>query len=48
VNAAIWAGTITANWRFDQMPISVKIDGNPISTSTDKLGAFIGMIVKPE
>jgi len=36
------AGTITANWRFDQMPISVKINGNPISSSTDKLGAFIG------
>jgi NDP-sugar pyrophosphorylase family protein len=36
------AGTITANWRFDQMPISVQVGGKLINTGLDKFGAIVG------
>ena len=36
------AGTITANWRFDEKPISVQVNGGPVSTGMDKFGAIIG------
>lgn len=36
------AGTITANWRFDEQPVSVKVGDTLMDTGLDKLGAFIG------
>ena len=36
------AGTITANWRFDEKPICVKVNDNPVNTGMDKFGAIIG------
>ena len=36
------AGTITANWRFDEQPISVIVNGSKLNTGMDKLGAIIG------
>ena len=36
------AGTITANWRFDEKNISVRVNGAAVDTGTAKLGAFIG------
>ena len=36
------AGTITANWRFDEQPISVRVNDNPVSTGMEKFGAIIG------
>ena len=36
------AGTVLANWRFDEKNISVKIEGESIDTGLDKFGAIIG------
>jgi len=36
------AGTITANWRFDEQPISVMVNESKLNTGMDKLGAIIG------
>jgi bifunctional UDP-N-acetylglucosamine pyrophosphorylase/glucosamine-1-phosphate N-acetyltransferase len=36
------AGTITANWRFDEKTISVQVNDNPVNTAMDKFGAVIG------
>jgi len=36
------AGTITANWRFDEQPVCVKIGDAMMNTGLEKLGAFIG------
>ncbi len=36
------AGTITANWRFDNKTIRIKIGDALVDTGRDKLGAFIG------
>lgn len=36
------AGTITANWRFDEKRISVRVGDTPVDTGTDKFGAIIG------
>jgi len=36
------AGTITANWRFDEKTISVRVNDNSINTGMDKFGAIIG------
>ncbi len=36
------AGTITANWRFDEKTISVRVGENPVNTGMDKFGAIIG------
>jgi acetyltransferase-like isoleucine patch superfamily enzyme len=36
------AGTITANWRFDEKTISVRVNNNPVNTGMDKFGAIIG------
>jgi UDP-N-acetylglucosamine diphosphorylase/glucosamine-1-phosphate N-acetyltransferase len=36
------AGTITANYRFDEGDVSVDVKGESISSGTDKLGAFLG------
>jgi bifunctional UDP-N-acetylglucosamine pyrophosphorylase/glucosamine-1-phosphate N-acetyltransferase len=36
------AGTITANWRFDEKTISVLVNHDSINTGMDKFGAIIG------
>jgi bifunctional UDP-N-acetylglucosamine pyrophosphorylase/glucosamine-1-phosphate N-acetyltransferase len=36
------AGTITANWRFDEKTISVHVNDKPMNTGMDKFGAVIG------
>ena len=36
------AGTITANWRFDEKTISVHVGDNSVNTGMDKFGAIIG------
>jgi bifunctional UDP-N-acetylglucosamine pyrophosphorylase/glucosamine-1-phosphate N-acetyltransferase len=36
------AGTITANWRFDEKTISMQVNDSHISTGMDKFGAVIG------
>ena len=36
------AGTVLANFRFDERNISVKIEGESLDTGRDKLGAIIG------
>ncbi len=36
------AGTVLANFRFDERNISVKIEGEPVDTGLNKLGAIIG------
>ena len=36
------AGTITANWRFDEKNITIKIGGEIIDTRKGKLGAIVG------
>jgi bifunctional UDP-N-acetylglucosamine pyrophosphorylase/glucosamine-1-phosphate N-acetyltransferase len=36
------AGTITANWRFDEKPISVRVNDDSVNTGMDKFGAIIG------
>lgn len=41
-NCSFGAGTVLANFRFDEKSISVKIAGKAIDTGRDKLGAIIG------
>ncbi|MCW4016645.1 MAG: sugar phosphate nucleotidyltransferase [Candidatus Bathyarchaeota archaeon] len=41
-NCLFGAGTITANYRFDENNIKVKIGENRIDSGTNKLGAIIG------
>lgn len=36
------AGTITANWRFDEKEISVRIGDSLVKTGRDKFGAIVG------
>jgi len=36
------AGTVLANFRFDEGSISVRVDGEVVDTGLDKLGAMIG------
>ncbi len=36
------AGSVTANWRFDEKTISVQVSDNPVNTGMDKFGAIIG------
>lgn len=45
-NCNIGAGTITANLRFDDLPIKVTIKGERVSSGKRKLGAFLGDRVK--
>jgi len=40
------AGTVTANWRFDEKPVAVIVNGIKIDTGNVKLGALIGNNVK--
>ncbi|WGM88458.1 MAG: NTP transferase domain-containing protein [Candidatus Bathyarchaeota archaeon] len=41
-NCLFGAGTITANYRFDEKNIKIKIADNRIDSGTNKLGAIIG------
>lgn len=41
-NCLFGAGTITANYRFDESNIKVQIGKNKINSNTNKLGAIIG------
>jgi bifunctional UDP-N-acetylglucosamine pyrophosphorylase/glucosamine-1-phosphate N-acetyltransferase len=41
-NCLFGAGTITANYRFDEQNIKVMIGKNRINSGTNKLGAIIG------
>lgn len=41
-NCLLGAGAVTANFRFDEGDIRVKIGDEPINTETDKLGAILG------
>jgi UDP-N-acetylglucosamine diphosphorylase/glucosamine-1-phosphate N-acetyltransferase len=41
-NCLFGAGTITANYRFDESNIKVQIEKNRINSNTNKLGAIIG------
>jgi len=41
-NCLLGAGTITANFRFDEKNIKLKIEGKEVDSGTDKLGAIIG------
>jgi bifunctional UDP-N-acetylglucosamine pyrophosphorylase/glucosamine-1-phosphate N-acetyltransferase len=36
------AGTITANFRFDEKSVKVNLDGRRVDSGLDKLGALIG------
>ena len=36
------AGTITANWRFDEKTISVQVSDDLVNTGMDKFGAIVG------
>lgn len=41
-NCLFGAGTITANFRFDEQNVTLAIDGKKIDSGRDKLGAIIG------
>jgi bifunctional UDP-N-acetylglucosamine pyrophosphorylase/glucosamine-1-phosphate N-acetyltransferase len=41
-NCALGAGTITANYRFDEQAVSVNVKGEEVSSGTDKLGVIMG------
>jgi bifunctional UDP-N-acetylglucosamine pyrophosphorylase/glucosamine-1-phosphate N-acetyltransferase len=41
-NCSLGAGTITANYRFDEGHVKVSVGGEPVSSGSDKLGVFMG------
>jgi len=41
-NCLFGAGTITANFRFDENNIKLRIEGKKVDSDTDKLGAIVG------
>jgi UDP-N-acetylglucosamine diphosphorylase/glucosamine-1-phosphate N-acetyltransferase len=41
-NCSLAAGTVLANFRFDEKNIKVKVGGEPIDTGLDKFGAIMG------
>jgi len=43
---SLGAGTITANWRFDQLMVKSIVQGKKIETQREKLGAILGQQVK--
>lgn len=45
-NTNLGAGTIVANFRFDEQPVKVTVKGERVSSGRTKLGAFIGGHVK--
>jgi len=45
-NCNLGAGTITANLRFDELPVKVNVKDETVSSGRKKLGAFLGDDVK--
>jgi bifunctional UDP-N-acetylglucosamine pyrophosphorylase/glucosamine-1-phosphate N-acetyltransferase len=45
-NCSFGAGTITANFRFDEQPIEVDIHGKKSNSNMDKLGVIMGVNCK--
>jgi bifunctional UDP-N-acetylglucosamine pyrophosphorylase/glucosamine-1-phosphate N-acetyltransferase len=45
-NCNLGAGTITANLRFDNLPVKMKVKDQTVSSSRRKLGVFLGDNVK--
>ena len=41
-NCLFGAGTITANFRFDEKNVKLRIQGKKVDSDTDKLGAIVG------
>lgn len=41
-NCNLGAGTVLANWRFDEQEVKVTVQGNEVNTHLEKLGAFLG------
>jgi UDP-N-acetylglucosamine diphosphorylase / glucose-1-phosphate thymidylyltransferase / UDP-N-acetylgalactosamine diphosphorylase / glucosamine-1-phosphate N-acetyltransferase / galactosamine-1-phosphate N-acetyltransferase len=41
-NCSFGAGAVTANFRFDEKPVSMKYNGSAVSTGRDHFGAVIG------
>lgn len=41
-NCLFGAGTVTANFRFDEKSVKVRIEGKEVDSGTDKLGAILG------
>lgn len=41
-NCSLAAGTVLANFRFDERNVRVKVGGEPIDTGLDKFGAIMG------
>lgn len=41
-NCLFGAGTITANFRFDEKNVKLRIEGKEVDSGTDKLGAIVG------
>jgi UDP-N-acetylglucosamine diphosphorylase/glucosamine-1-phosphate N-acetyltransferase len=41
-NCLFGAGTITANFRFDEKNVNLRIEGNKVDSGTNKLGAIVG------
>jgi UDP-N-acetylglucosamine diphosphorylase/glucosamine-1-phosphate N-acetyltransferase len=41
-NCALGAGTVTANYRFDEQAVPVTVKGEEVSSGTDKLGVIMG------
>jgi len=41
-NCLFGAGTITANFRFDEKNVKARIEGKMVDSDTDKLGAIVG------
>ena len=41
-NCLFGAGTITANFRFDEKNVKLRIEGKKVDSGTDKLGAIVG------
>ncbi|MDH5635849.1 MAG: sugar phosphate nucleotidyltransferase, partial [Candidatus Bathyarchaeota archaeon] len=41
-NCLFGAGTITANFRFDEKNVKARIEGKEVDSGTDKLGAIVG------
>jgi UDP-N-acetylglucosamine diphosphorylase/glucosamine-1-phosphate N-acetyltransferase len=41
-NCSLGAGTITANFRFDERAVPVNVKGEDVSSGTDKLGVIMG------
>ncbi len=39
---SLGAGTVTANWRFDEKNVAIKVGGDVVDTNQDKFGTIMG------